>query len=186
MSDEFKSSRNLFCFNNKKWAQHVSSSGKSCSSWAHFNIKHVFVLKVTLRYRWSAAALLSIVPKTFLRSQPALHYLQQGMINKLPQSPSMRQASGLLKATSSPRDNGAISCWVRRRGTERAKQASIVKQGHHIGLSCPRSNRQIQASSEIHGLGGHGGKGRSHGQQTPVQAFLFNTLTGYTENCLTL
>lgn len=74
------------------------------------------------------------------------------MINNLPQSLSIQWASGLLQATSSPKDNGAISCGVRGREPAREKQASIVKQGHHISVSCPWSERQIQAYSESRGL----------------------------------
>ena len=64
------------------------------------------------------------------------------MINNLQQPPSIHWASGLLQATSSHKDNGAISCGVQGKALQRAKQASIVKQGHHtISVSCPWNER---------------------------------------------
>lgn len=70
------------------------------------------------------------------------------MINNLPQSPSVQWASGLLQATSSPEDNGTISCGVRSRAVSETGQYCKAGTSYQRVLSLEWKT----AYSEIHGL----------------------------------
>lgn len=112
-------------------------------------ILHVFMLKPDDLpwHRWSSAALLSIVPKH--SSVDSRHYsVDVSAICKwwLIIYHCVHQSSKLVvfsRPLPLPRTMGPfpVGCMAE----EGAKQASIVKQGHHISVSGPWNETQIQA-----------------------------------------
>ncbi len=68
------------------------------------------------------------------------------------------------------------------KAAEGEKQASIVKQGHHISVPCPWNERQTRACSEIHGLcverirGKTGAKSARHYDRDLIEPYPKNLL----------
>lgn len=109
-------------------------------------ILHVFILKVPVYlswYRWSSAALLSIIPKH--SSVDSQHYVSAICKWWLIIYHSIHQSRKLVvfsRPLPLPRTMGPfpVGC-VAEKGE---KQASIVKQGHYISVSGPWNERRIE------------------------------------------